>query len=101
MSLFRLSRVTIDSDQRMLEFKDAIRSKSFWNVLPMRLYQCQFSDLTNVKTYAESGYRCLLVETADAKSVFLDTDVSDFEEFADHFLDIWRQITDSTISAND
>lgn len=88
MSLFRLSRITIDFDNQTVDFQDAIRTKSFWNLLPLRHAKYSFSDFTEISTYARDGYNCVEVQTADAKSVFLNADVPRFDEFADHFLAI-------------
>lgn len=88
MSLFRQSRITIDHEKQTVHFKDAIRTKSFFNVLPIRDVTFTFSEIDQVKAYSESGHRCLLVETASAKGIFLDSDVPRFDEFAEQFQSI-------------
>lgn len=88
MSLFRQSRVIIDHQDRTIRFIDAIRTKSFFNVLPIRDVSFHFSEVEEVRAYSESGHRCLLVETATAKGIFLDSDVPRFDEFSEQFLSI-------------
>ena len=83
MSLYRGSRITIDHEARTIDFVNAIRTKSFFNILPIRSVTFSFAEIESVRTYAESGYRCVAIETATAKGVFLDADVPQFDDFAD------------------
>jgi len=85
MSLFRQSRITVDHDTQTVRFEDAIRTKSFFNLLPIRDVSFGFAEFEQVKEYSDSGHQCLLLETATAKGIFLDSDVPRFEELAEQF----------------
>ena len=54
-------------------------------MLPIRDVTFSFGEIQQVKAYSESGHRCLLVETASAKGIFLDSDVPRFDEFTEQF----------------
>jgi hypothetical protein len=87
-SLFRRSQVTIDFENETVEFRDAIRSKSFFNLLPIRVVSFKFSELTEIRAYTESGYRCVLVESATAKGIFMNSEVPNFDGFEETMLSI-------------
>lgn len=80
MNFFRASRILIDDEAKSLKFDNCLRSKSFWNFFPLSHVACTGSDITAVKTFTQEGHRCLQVETATAKAIFLSSDVPNFDD---------------------
>jgi hypothetical protein len=81
INLFRPSRVLIDDERREFLFERCLRTKGFWNLLPLRTVSCRFEELCNLETYSQAGYRCVSLATPAASGVFLDSDVPRFDEF--------------------
>lgn len=94
MNLFRMSRIVIDDEQQSIVFENCLRPKSFWNLFPIPSVTCTVPEITNVKTYTTNGERCLLVETATANAVFLESEVPDFQRLVGRVKELKGQFVD-------
>lgn len=89
--LFQPSRVSINFTDRLIEFHNAIRPNSFFNLFFQKFVRCPFSDVTEVDAYTQNEIRCLEVKTKYGNCVYLGDSIPRFDDFVADFYSVVEQ----------